>query len=220
MNDEYILLQEIETVDFIPTESEIEQEAELLGITHEDKEFYWIANDALRAHLPRGWEPYQHKETGEILYFNTTTGQKSFDHPSDEYYRSLFVQLKHEKKMNQLANQNASSVRNTATTVASSVHDVSQSGNPSDISTMESRLDEQRDVTDETSGLHSQKKGPSKHDTQCLCMEGRLISEELKVAAAWMNDTSKALNIINDQLMKSAEYLESHNVFSPLPSES
>lgn len=38
--------------------------------------------------------------TGEIYYFNFSTGQSSWDHPCDEYYRRLVVQ---ERERTQLA---------------------------------------------------------------------------------------------------------------------
>lgn len=38
--------------------------------------------------------------TGDIYYFNFSTGQSSWDHPLDEYYRRLVVQ---EREHSQLA---------------------------------------------------------------------------------------------------------------------
>ncbi|CBK20830.2 uncharacterized protein [Blastocystis hominis] len=93
MDNSYILLQENDS-EYEPTEEEVREEARFLGIAPSDEHLLWIAKEALRAPLPKNWEPYQHKKTGVIVYYNTKTGETSENHPLDDYFRSLYMKLK------------------------------------------------------------------------------------------------------------------------------
>ncbi|MEE6516355.1 hypothetical protein FKM82_025758 [Ascaphus truei] len=51
----------------------------------------WLAREGIVAPLPAEWKPCQ-DVTGDIYYFNFSTGQSTWDHPSDENYRELVTQ--------------------------------------------------------------------------------------------------------------------------------
>mmetsp|Transcript_87315 Transcript_87315/g.282700 ORF Transcript_87315/g.282700 Transcript_87315/m.282700 type:complete len:347 (+) Transcript_87315:73-1113(+) len=75
---------------FMPTEDEVDEFAEWLGMDPDaDANLLWIAEAGLKAPLPSNWRPCRTAD-GEIFYFNFRTGESVWDHPSDEHYRELF----------------------------------------------------------------------------------------------------------------------------------
>ena len=56
----------------------------------QDKDLQWIAREGLKAPLPEHWKPCKTTDTDEIYYFNFSSGESTWDHPCDEYYRTLY----------------------------------------------------------------------------------------------------------------------------------
>lgn len=75
------------------TEDEVKEYAEFLGMdVDRDSELLWIAREALTAPLPADWIPCVSTEhDNEVFYFNVNTGESQWDHPCDEYYKSLYI---------------------------------------------------------------------------------------------------------------------------------
>jgi len=97
-SDAAVVLEEEIDKDYEPTEQEIIDYAEWLGMDpQKDKDLLWIAKAGLKAPLPRPWKPCQTNEEGEIFYFNFETGESVWDHPCDEYHRQLFQKEKAKK---------------------------------------------------------------------------------------------------------------------------
>jgi hypothetical protein len=72
--------------------------AEFLGIKlPQEEDLMWIAEEGICAELPDGWETEESPEDGEIVYINTNTGERSFVHPCDDYYKQLVVQERRKK---------------------------------------------------------------------------------------------------------------------------
>ena len=88
--DSVILEEEIDE-SYEPTEAEVKEYAEWLGMDVEtEKDLFWIAREGLKAPLPENWKPCKTKDTDEIYYFNFNTGESKWDHPCDEViYRPL-----------------------------------------------------------------------------------------------------------------------------------
>ena len=61
-----------------------------------DKDLFWIAREGLKAPLPNPWKPCQTRE-GDIYYFNFETGESTWEHPCDEYYRKMYEKEKKKK---------------------------------------------------------------------------------------------------------------------------
>ena len=77
-----------------PTAQEIVDYARYIGMDPiGDVNLLWIAEEALCASLPEGWTEHA-DQNGNTFYYNAGTGQSSWEHPLDEYYRSLFLKLK------------------------------------------------------------------------------------------------------------------------------
>lgn len=77
---------------------EIHQYALFLGMDLErDKDFFFIAQEGLKAPVPEQWEAYQ-DENDEMFYVNSVTKQRMTDHPLDEFYKQKFLRLKAEKE--------------------------------------------------------------------------------------------------------------------------
>eukprot|EP00930_Biecheleria_cincta_P051202 TRINITY_DN36362_c0_g1_i1.p1 TRINITY_DN36362_c0_g1~~TRINITY_DN36362_c0_g1_i1.p1 ORF type:complete len:159 (-),score=11.65 TRINITY_DN36362_c0_g1_i1:136-612(-) len=92
-----ILLTEKPSEEFEPTEEEVRNYAEWLGIDPDaDSDILYLAREGLKAPLQDGWKPCQNAE-GEIFYFNFETGTSSWDHPADETYRIMVQDKKREK---------------------------------------------------------------------------------------------------------------------------
>eukprot|EP00438_Fugacium_kawagutii_P017994 Skav223280 [mRNA] locus=scaffold2998:24065:33075:+ [translate_table: standard] len=79
-----------------PTEQEIKDYAEWLGIAEEDTELLWIARQGLKTPLPKPWRPCE-ASSGEIFFYNPVTGASQWDHPCDEELRQLYLQEKAKK---------------------------------------------------------------------------------------------------------------------------
>lgn len=80
---------------YVPSDTEIEEYAKWLGMDIvADKELFWIAREGLKAPLPKDWKPCKTQDTEEIYYFNFTTGDSTWDHPCDGYYRNMYEENK------------------------------------------------------------------------------------------------------------------------------
>eukprot|EP00924_Labyrinthula_sp_SR-Ha-C_P003402 snap_masked-scaffold_15-processed-gene-8.43-mRNA-1 protein AED:0.34 eAED:0.34 QI:0/-1/0/1/-1/1/1/0/316 len=89
------ILEEDLDADYVPTNSEVLDYARWIGIDpEEDEEYMWIAQEGLRAPLPKNWKPCKTKYTKEVYYFNFETGESTWDHPCDEFYKDLFKKTK------------------------------------------------------------------------------------------------------------------------------
>lgn len=87
-------LDENSTARYEPTEEEIYNYAEWLGMSlPEDERFLYLAKQGLSESLPPEWKACEGKN-GEIYYFNTETKEKSEEHPSDKRIFELFLKEK------------------------------------------------------------------------------------------------------------------------------
>ena len=95
---ELIADSDAEEEDYEPNLEEIHGYAKFLGMDLEtDQEFFYIAEQGLKAPVPEPWVT-ELNEKQEIFYYNTITGQQMTDHPLDEEYRQKFLRLKAEKE--------------------------------------------------------------------------------------------------------------------------
>ncbi|XP_063348992.1 centrosomal protein of 164 kDa-like isoform X2 [Pelmatolapia mariae] len=91
VGDQLILEEEYDE-NYIPCEQEIQEYAREIGIDPDNEpELLWLAREGIVAPLPPEWKPCQ-DVTGDIYYFNFSTGQSTWDHPCDEHYRRLVAQ--------------------------------------------------------------------------------------------------------------------------------
>uniref|UniRef100_A0A3Q1GIP0 Centrosomal protein of 164 kDa n=1 Tax=Acanthochromis polyacanthus TaxID=80966 RepID=A0A3Q1GIP0_9TELE len=87
-----LILEEDYDETYIPSEQEIQEYAREIGIDPDgEPELMWLAREGIVAPLPPEWKPCQ-DVTGDIYYFNFSTGQSTWDHPCDEHYRRLVSQ--------------------------------------------------------------------------------------------------------------------------------
>jgi hypothetical protein len=90
LGDSIILEEEIDP-NYVPSDEEIVEYAKWLGMdVDKDKHMFWIAKEGLMAPLPKHWKPCKTKDTDDIYYFNFNTGESTWDHPCDEYYKRLY----------------------------------------------------------------------------------------------------------------------------------
>ncbi|KAF0030731.1 hypothetical protein F2P81_017462 [Scophthalmus maximus] len=87
-----LILEEDYDENYTPSEQEIHEYAREIGIDPDNEtELLWLAREGIVAPMPAEWKPCQ-DVTGEIYYFNFSSGQSTWDHPCDEHYRRLVVQ--------------------------------------------------------------------------------------------------------------------------------
>ncbi|XP_067364090.1 centrosomal protein of 164 kDa-like isoform X1 [Channa argus] len=87
-----LILEEHYDENYIPSEQEVQEYARQIGIDPDNEpELLWLAREGIVVPLPPEWKPCQ-DVTGEIYYFNFSTGQSVWDHPCDEHYRHLVTQ--------------------------------------------------------------------------------------------------------------------------------
>ena len=99
--DSIILEEEIDP-NYVPTDAEVEEYAKWLGINVEaDRHLLWIAREGLMAPLPKNWRPCKTKDTDDIYYFNFETGESTWDHPCDGYYKQLYEEEKKKHEIKQ-----------------------------------------------------------------------------------------------------------------------
>ena len=99
INDSIVLEEEIDP-NYVPSEEEVIEYAKWLGMDLQtDNDLYWVAREGLMAPLPKNWKPCKTRDSEEIYYFNFVTGASSWDHPCDEYYKSLYEEEKKKKEV-------------------------------------------------------------------------------------------------------------------------
>ena len=82
----------------MPNAEEIHKYAVHLGIDPmADREFLWLAEEALCAPMPPHWTEHLDPDKG-VYYFNANTGESAWEHPMDDYYRKLFKSLFNNKE--------------------------------------------------------------------------------------------------------------------------
>ena len=77
--------------------SEIQEYAVTILEIDPDKESHllYIAKKGLCTNLPKNWKPCQDLN-GDLYYFNFATGESTWEHPCDEFYRNM-AQTEREK---------------------------------------------------------------------------------------------------------------------------
>ena len=98
MNDEYVEISDGDDDEI--SDEDIKDYAEWMGMNlPEDNKYLWIAKEALTAKLPAPWKQYQKKDgSGEPFYFNTETGESSWEHPLDQHFKEMYQKEKEKEK--------------------------------------------------------------------------------------------------------------------------
>lgn len=97
--DSVVLEEEIDP-NYVPAEEEVLEYAKWLGIDLVlDSDLLWIAREGLMAPLPSQWKPCKTKDTGDVYYFNFASGESTWDHPCDGYYKRLHEEEKKKKEV-------------------------------------------------------------------------------------------------------------------------
>lgn len=96
--DSIVLEEEIDP-NYVPSEPEVVEYAKWMGMDlDKDQDLFWIAREGLMAPLPKDWKPCRTKDTEDIYYFNFSTGDSTWDHPCDGYYKRLYEEEKKKKE--------------------------------------------------------------------------------------------------------------------------
>ncbi|XP_059149183.1 centrosomal protein of 164 kDa-like isoform X2 [Physella acuta] len=91
INDQMVLEEDYDE-NYEPTENEIIEYAASIGIdVDKEQHLLWIAREGINAPLPENWKPCQ-TPTGDVYYFNFATGDSIWDHPCDEFYKSMVLE--------------------------------------------------------------------------------------------------------------------------------
>ena len=99
---ESVILEEDIDENYEPTAEEIEEYANFLQMDlPEDSDLLWIAKEGLKAPLPEPWKPCKTRDD-EIYYFNFESGESTWEHPCDEYYRKQYQTHKAQKAKKQV----------------------------------------------------------------------------------------------------------------------
>ncbi|EKF38349.1 hypothetical protein MOQ_001441, partial [Trypanosoma cruzi marinkellei] len=123
-----VVLADTVDADYEPTQDEIEDFAEWMGMQlPEDKEFLYIAREGLKAPLPKNWRPCRTNED-DIYYFNFRTGESTWNHPMDDFFRQKFLKMKEEKKTSTVVTPVATKHAAFPTTNTGSVPSLGNSG--------------------------------------------------------------------------------------------
>jgi hypothetical protein len=67
--------------------------AKLIGIEPDEAEYFWIAKEAYNSDLPGGWEIFFDAD-GKPFYFDSSTKATTYEHPSIDFFRVLYRDLK------------------------------------------------------------------------------------------------------------------------------
>ncbi len=97
--DSIVLEEEIDP-NYVPSEAEVIEYAKWLGMDLDnDTDLFWIAREGLMAPLPANWKPCKTQDTEDIYYFNFSSGESTWDHPCDGYYKRLYEEEKKKKEI-------------------------------------------------------------------------------------------------------------------------
>ena len=89
--EESIILEEDIDSDYEPTNEEIQEYAESLGLKlPADNEYMYLAIEGIKSRLPKEWKPCQTREK-EIYYFNFETGESVWEHQCDTLYKQKVI---------------------------------------------------------------------------------------------------------------------------------
>ncbi|CBJ31987.1 conserved unknown protein [Ectocarpus siliculosus] len=73
----------------------VQEHAIMLGmLLPEDENFLWIAEESLLAPLPEGWLQLKDEQSGHPYYYNQASGDSSWEHPRDSFYKEIYRQKK------------------------------------------------------------------------------------------------------------------------------
>ncbi|CAM9700612.1 unnamed protein product [Pylaiella littoralis] len=73
----------------------VREHALMLGmLLPADENFLWIAEESLLAPLPEGWVQLKDEQSGHPYYYNQTSGESSWEHPRDGFYKEIYRQKK------------------------------------------------------------------------------------------------------------------------------
>lgn len=76
------------------SEEEVANYAKYLGMHPVlDRELLWIAECALTAPVPGGWEEYL-DEDGDVFYYEASRDKSTYEHPCDAYFKWMYIALK------------------------------------------------------------------------------------------------------------------------------
>mmetsp|Transcript_8622 Transcript_8622/g.23170 ORF Transcript_8622/g.23170 Transcript_8622/m.23170 type:complete len:932 (-) Transcript_8622:52-2847(-) len=77
-----------------PAVKDIVDCARNLGMNmEEDIDLLWVAEECIRAPLPKGWTESRDPQ-GQIFYFNQIKKESAWVHPADDYYKRVYNQIK------------------------------------------------------------------------------------------------------------------------------
>ena len=100
MMGEQLVLEEDYDENYKPTEEEIIEYAQIIGIEpFKESHLMWIAKEGIVAPLPEHWKPCQ-DTNGDLYYFNFALGTSIWDHPCDEFYRQMVIEERMKYNMN------------------------------------------------------------------------------------------------------------------------
>lgn len=101
--------------DFKCAVSDVLEYAEYLGMDiKEDAHLLWIADEALQAPEPQGWEQRLDPKGG-VYYYHPTTGMSLNQHPLDHHYQQFYMQMKAQYDAMYQSNKGATTVQTAAT---------------------------------------------------------------------------------------------------------
>ncbi|VDI69023.1 centrosomal protein CEP164 [Mytilus galloprovincialis] len=100
---EQLVLEEDYDENYKPTEEEIFEYAQIIGIDpYKEGHLMWIAKEGIIAPLPEHWRPCQ-DTNGDLYYFNFAFGTSIWDHPCDENYRQMAIDERMKFDMNKVS---------------------------------------------------------------------------------------------------------------------
>merc|ERR1719282_153648 len=91
-----VVVLEDDQDDRVPSEEEIREYAEFLGINVDTEPYLmWIARDGVSAPVPHPWKACT-QNGDDVFYFNFDTSESSWEHPCDEKFKTL-VEIERKK---------------------------------------------------------------------------------------------------------------------------
>ena len=115
--------------DRVPTEEEVLEFAEYLGIDLEkEQDLLWIAREGVVAPVPAPWKACT--ENGDdVFYFNFETGESIWDHPADERYRQLLQEKREEQSAPSRTSKSAVPESKASSDTATSLNEATKGSN-------------------------------------------------------------------------------------------
>lgn len=168
-----VMVLEPDDEDRVPTEDEVKEYAEYLGLDWEtEAQLRWIAEEGVIAPVPHPWKACT--ENGDdVFYFNFQTGESIWDHPCDEQYRNMVEDCRRDPNAHKPSSKSGGQTGGKPAN-KEEMHSIREQSSPSP----NRQPDAAQDQSFSAASVRSSEKGDQDHDKSSIIEESMSMSPQ------------------------------------------